>query len=300
MTGAPTGADIFAAQPGDPDLLAAIYDLEHDEQTDDLAFYRQLAKRHAGPALDMGCGSGRLFRALLEGGASPLLGVDGSPALLRRAESRVARDPLLAAARAEGRLSLRLGDVRRAVPGEPRTLTVAVGVLPHLDGPDGAHRMLAAVASKLAPEGRLVIDDIGPQGLPWRDLPLSLDWTRELDGAPVVRRSQLTRHETPEGLRVEYLTLTDTVRPGGTIARLPASFRLWYPSMVVLEELLETAGLTVELTYGSHDLDPLNQESERRIVIARRGRSGAGERAPGRHRRRGRVSGGRTDSAAGR
>jgi len=86
----------------------------------------------------------------------------------------------------------------------------------------------------------------------------------------VTRRSQLSRREAPDGLRVDYLTVTDAVRADGTIARLPARFRLWYPSKSVLEGLLNEAGLAVELTYGSHDLEPLTEESDRRIVIAMR------------------------------
>jgi SAM-dependent methyltransferase len=264
-------ADIFAGQPGDADLLAAIYDLEHDAVTEDLGFYRRLIRRARGTVLDLGCGSGRLFRPFLEGGARAIRGIDGTPALLRRAELRIAGDRNLANAAAAGRLSVELGDVRRPPKGRWRWI-MAVGVLPHLDGPEAALHMLSAAAARLAPLGRLVLDDIGQGGMPSRDLPLSLDWERNLDGRSVVRRSQLTRHETPDGLRVDYLTMTDAVRPDGTIARLPARFRLWYPSLSVLEGILDEAGLTIELIYGSHDLEPLDAESDRRIVIAMRRR----------------------------
>ena len=259
--------DIFAGLPGDADLLAAIYDLEHDAVSGDLGFYRRLVRRGRGPLLDLGCGSGRLFRAFLDGGASTVHGIDGSPALIHRAGLRIAADERLAAAAASGRLTVGMGDVRRPPKGRRRWIT-AVGVLPHLEGPEAALQMLTASAGRLQREGRLVLDDIGPGGLPDHDLPLSVDWERDLDGRPVTRRSQLTRRETPDGLRVDYLTMTDAVRADGTIARLPARFRLWYPSHSVLEGLLDEAGLAIELTYGSHDLEPLTEESDRRIVIA--------------------------------
>ena len=85
----------------------------------------------------------------------------------------------------------------------------------------------------------------------------------------MVRRSRLERRETPEGLRVAYSTLTDVVRPDGTIARLPASWRLWYPSPAALVALAAEAELVVESVFGSHDLDPLDEDSERCIVVAR-------------------------------
>lgn len=264
-------SDIFAGQAGDADLLAAIYDLEHDAFGEDIGFYRRLIRRSRGPLLDLGCGSGRLFRAFLDGGASAIDGIDGSPSLVQRAEERIAADAKLAAAAEAGRIRLTTGDVRRPPAGRWKWV-MAVGVLPHLDGPEAALQMLTAAQGRLHAAGRVVLDDIGPGGLPDHDLPLSIDWERPLEGRTVTRRSQLRRLEAPDGLRVDYLTVTDAVRADGTIARLPARFRLWYPSQSVLEGLLDEAGLAIELTYGSHDLEPLTEESERRIVIAMRRR----------------------------
>jgi SAM-dependent methyltransferase len=264
--------DIFGSQPGDEDLLAEIYDLEHDDVVEDLPFWREQARLGGGRVLDLGCGSGRLFEALLQGGASRLVGVDGSAALLRRAEARIAREPTLAAAVADGRLTLLRGDVRALATLNIRErfdLALAVGVVPHLDGPEDALRLLGGVRSLLARGGRLVLDDLGPAEMPVRDLPLSVDWRRELHGREVVRRSELIRRESPEGLRVAFSTIADAVQPDGTIARLPASHKLWYPSPEALAALVMQAGMVVELSYGSHDLEPLGRQSGRRIVVVR-------------------------------
>ncbi len=269
--------DIFAGQPSDPELLAEIYDLEHDQVTEDVAFYREIARRHPRAVLDLGCGSGRLLRAFLEGGADRVVGVDASPALLRRAEARIATDPRLAEAAGAARLAVVEGDVRRLDRASLRaslhggaSLVALAGVLPHLDGPEEALRMLAGIATLLDPRGVAVIDDLGPGLLPDRDLPLSLDWRRVVEGTEIVRRSQLMRREAPEGLRVVFSTLVDVGRPDGTIARLPASHALWYPSLDALRKLVREAGLVGELAYGSHDLDPLEGTSERRILVVRR------------------------------
>jgi SAM-dependent methyltransferase len=263
-------ADIFASQPADEDRLAELYDLEHDELVEDLPFYRELSRRSEGPVLDLGCGSGRLFRALLDGGAPRVLGLDGSAALLRRAEARIAADKELGKASRDGRLSLMRGDVRAVSTLNIRErfdLAVAVGVLPHLDGPEDALRLLGGIRSVLARGGRLVIDDLGPAEMPIRDMPLSVDWRRQIDGREVVRRSELVRRETPEGLRVAFSTIADAVQPDGTKARLPASHQLWYPSPEALAALVKQAGMVVELSYGSHDLEPLGRESGRRIYV---------------------------------
>jgi len=263
-------ADIFGSQPADEDKLAELYDLEHDDVVEDLPFYRELARRTGGPVLDLGCGSGRLFASLLDGGAPRVLGIDGSAALVRRAEARIADDERLAEAARDGRLSVMRGDVRALSTLNIRErfdLAVAVGVLPHLDGPEDTLRLLGGTRAVLARGGRLVIDDLGPAEMPDRDMPLSVDWRRALDGREVVRRSELVRRESPEGLRVAFSTIADAVQPDGTIARLPASHELWYPSPEALAALVMQAGMVVELSYGSHDLDPLGRASRRRIYV---------------------------------
>lgn len=265
--GATVLTDILAGQPADEALLAEIYDLEHDEIVEDLVFYREQARRSSGPLIDLGCGSGRLFGALLAGGAERIVGVDGSSALLARAESRIDASDELRAARDAGRIELVRADVRSLRRTDRFGLAILAGVVAHLDGPEDAMRAFEVGRRLLAPGGRLIIDTIGPAGLPQVDLPLSVDWERDLGTRRVVRRSRVARHEAPEGLRVQYSTLTDLVGRDGTIARLPAGFRLWYPSPRALIGLAEGAGLTVELTFGSYDLDALDERSERCIIV---------------------------------
>jgi hypothetical protein len=66
---------------------------------------------------------------------------------------------------------------------------------------------------------------------------------------------------------VAFSTIADAVQPDGTIARLPASHQLWYPSPEALAALVKQAGMVVELSYGSHDLEPLGRKSGRRIFV---------------------------------
>jgi SAM-dependent methyltransferase len=273
------GPDIFAGQPSDPDLLAEIYDIEHDQIVEDLAFYREMTRRARGAVLDLGCGSGRLFEAFLRGGAPRVIGVDGSPALLRRARRRIRRSPTLSSASEDGRLQLVEADVTELRRNDRFSLVVAVGMLPHLSGPPAALKLLRIARRRLTKAGRLVIDDLGPGMLPSADLPLSVDWRRRLRGRPLVRYSQLMREERADGLHVAFSTLVERTQPDGTIARLPASHRLWYPSSDGLARLVRQAGMTVELTYGSHDLEPLNRDSERIIVVARRAPVDVSERS---------------------
>jgi SAM-dependent methyltransferase len=259
-------------------VLAELYDLEHDEIGEDLAFYREWARRMGGATIDLGCGSGRLFGVVLEGGAQRIVGIDGSRALLERARLRIDADQRLRAARDDGRIELALGDVRTLRRPDRFRLAILAGVLAHLDGPEDALRALDAARRVLESDGVLIVDILGPGSLPPHDLPLSVDWEKADGDRRVVRRSQLTRHEAPEGMRVDYRTLTDRIEADGTIARLPASFRLWYPSPGGLIGLAEEAELVVEAAFGSHDLDPLDEDSERCIIVLRRSRSASASR----------------------
>ncbi|MGH2462795.1 MAG: class I SAM-dependent methyltransferase [Candidatus Limnocylindria bacterium] len=279
LAGDPLPGDPFAGQATDADQLAEIYDLEHDTITEDRAFYRELTQRVRGAVLDLGCGSGRLFGAFLDGRASRVVGVEASAAMLRRAQARIAVDPRLAQARAEDRIELVHGDARSVRRRERFGLIVAAGVLPHLDGPEGAARLLGRAARLLTPRGLFVLDDVGPGALPAADAPLAVDWVVESGGRRFTRRSQLVRREAPEGLRVTLSTVVDVQDPDGTIARLPASFRLWYPSRDTVARLVEAAGLAVAATHGSHDLEAYSAESERLIVLSRRVRHRSARRA---------------------
>jgi hypothetical protein len=154
---------------------------------------------------------------------------------------------------------------------------VLAGVIAHLEGPEDAVRALNAAGHLLQPQGVLIVDQLGPGALPADDRPLSLDWERRLGDRRVVRRSRLDRREVPEGMRVEYSTLTDVVEADGTITRLPAGFRLWYPSPETTVALAGEANLEVVAAFGSHDLEPLDDRSERCIIVL-----GNESRGPGR------------------
>lgn len=172
-----------------------------------------------------------------------------------------------------------MGDVRTVRHPHRFRLAILAGVLAHLGGPEDAVRALLAARRLLQPNGVLIVDTLGPGALPPNDLPLSVDWEREMADRKVVRRSRLVRVEAPEGMRVEYATLTDVIEADGTIARLPAGFRLWYPSPSALIGLANEAELEVEAAFGSHDLDPLDDRSERCIVVLRLAASSMGSRS---------------------
>src|SRR5882672_11506580 len=95
---------------------ATLYDWEYRRRRDDVSFYRMLADERGGPALDLGCGTGRIMLPLLADG-HVVVGVDHSRAMLARAAERVARLPPSGRRRA---LLVRADLRRLAVTAAPR------------------------------------------------------------------------------------------------------------------------------------------------------------------------------------
>ena len=102
-------------------------------------------------------------------------------------------------------------------------------------------RALDAARSLLEPDGVLIVDNLGPGALPPHDLPLSVDWERELGDRRVVRRSSLRAPRDARRAARGVLDPHGPRRGRWYDSRLPAGFRLWYPSVHALIGLADEA-----------------------------------------------------------
>ncbi len=105
--------------------------------------------------LDLGCGNARLAR-FLRAGRVPLAytGIDACSALLDEAAAEMeprAGDRLLCA-------DLVAEPPERALPAGPFELVALFGLLHHVPGRDARGRLLAAAATRLAPDGLLALN----------------------------------------------------------------------------------------------------------------------------------------------
>jgi SAM-dependent methyltransferase len=126
---------------------AAFYDLENPWGADD-DFFLALARREGGPVLDLGCGTGRLTRAIALAGIA-VAGVEPSPAMLARA---LALDSDFAVAYAEG-------DARDFRLGRRFHLAIMTAhAFQHLTGRDDQVLALANIAAHLRPGGLFAFD----------------------------------------------------------------------------------------------------------------------------------------------
>ena len=134
------------------DDYAQFYDWENAQTMGrrDVMFWQRLARRTAGPILELGCGTGRVAIPVAKAGAR-VVGIDRSVSMLDRARKRLRRVKLA------GSLQLVRGDVRSLpFPAASFGLVAApYGILQSLLDDvtlDGA----LAVGAPGAPEGRHV------------------------------------------------------------------------------------------------------------------------------------------------
>lgn len=241
------------------------YDLDEGRFTDDLGLYAGLAEQWGSPILELGCGTGRVLRALARAGHR-VTGLDCSPAMLASARGRVNQDGL--------------GDRVRLVSADMRDFSLearfawafcAMNSLMHLITLEGQLAALETARRHLQPGGRLVLDLANPDPawlLEPQERIVRVGLLEDPEGSRTIVRQVLQRVDPlRQVLRLVYVY--DEIEPGGIVRRIlrPLSLRYLFPSEARL--LIERAGFEVEAIYGSYELDPFDGTSERMIFVCR-------------------------------
>lgn len=244
--------------------LVPFYELEYSGFTDDLPLYVNLARAGDGTALELGCGTGRVLRALAGAGIRAV-GVDRSAAMLEQARR-------LLAATTTGQVELRQADMRSMTLGRRFGLVfAALNTFMHLETQADQLATLHSAARHLAPDGRFVLDLFNPYTcvVPERSGLLTLHCEHRLEDPPRHVLHFECQSIDPAAQRIEVTFLYDETFPDGTVRRTAATFPMRYCYLPELELLLAAGGLALEAAYGSYDLDPYSAESDRLIVVAR-------------------------------
>ncbi len=252
----------------EPDPYAGIpdlYDLEHGLYDEDLSLYLNLAEVVGDPILELGCGTGRILVPLAEAGWR-ITGLDRSPAMLAACHAAVA------AAGVQSGVHLVELDLTAAAtaPGGPfGVVIIGLNGLMHLPSLDAQRACLEAARQALDPRGQLVIDLLNPTPDTLRSFDHGVvhegRWTTP-DGAVVDKFG--SRRVSPAAQSIETQLWYDTVAPDGSVRRTTSEFTLRYIHQPELALMLELSGFVEVRFYGSYDLDPFDDASERLIVTA--------------------------------
>ena len=170
-------------------LMAAAWDLLRGDTTgwQDRPFYRELIERSGQPALDVGCGTGRLVLDYLRAGID-IDGVDSSPEMLA-----ICREKAAAVGLAPRLYLQEMQDLD--LPRRYRTILVPSSSFQLVLDPEQAARTMARFAAHLEPGGLLVMPFIalGRPGTPMEET-----WVKEAirpeDGA-MIRRTAWSRYD---------------------------------------------------------------------------------------------------------
>lgn len=259
----PDGTDTAIVNPYDS--IASLYDLEHEDFDDDISLMRNIASIVGDPIVEFGCGSGRILLPLAHDGFD-VTGIDSSQEMLARLEHEAG------VSNATGKITSLHGDMSERLPLPADTFGVAIfslNGLMHLQDQAAQLAALSEAARVLDPRGQLVIDLFNPtpEYLNHLGTGAHLEGSWQLpDGREVEKWSYRTLHPATQTIdtRIWY----DTIMEDGAVHRLRAAFTLRYLHAAELALLLDKAGFVEWQFYGTYELDPFDDNSDRLIVLA--------------------------------
>jgi len=251
--------------------FAAYYDLEYAAHAADLEFYVQFALQAGGPILELGCGSGRVLRALADTGLE-LTGVDTSPSMLAIAEQELGKRARLVQCGME-----EVDECAELVDDHYWMAFSAINTFLHLSDAENQVRTLNGLRRVVVQGGLLLLDLMVPEpqylaGLDGRlvhEMSATLPDGHRLDKW-AVRTHDLATQTIDTNV---FFDTTDAVT--GAVSRVSDRYLTRYIHQFELEHLLERTGWRLISLYGSYDLSPFTSDSERMIALATWGRMDA-------------------------
>ncbi|GIX05869.1 MAG: type 12 methyltransferase [Candidatus Poribacteria bacterium] len=248
--------------------VADLYDFYFRGVPGDVEFYVRQAKEQGGPALELGCGTGRVAAALAEAGV-PTVGVDREREMLSRAAVRVAGlGPAV-----QARLSLVCADMR-ALPfqGSFASAILAYNSFLHLLTPSDQLACLHSVREALRPGGVLIchLFDPDPYVLATRDgrIERSAGFLNPRTGRRVL--VELAGRVDPTEQRMTQTFFFEEIdQEGRSVSRRAATLTLRYVYRWEMEHLLARCGFRVRELFGGFREEPYRPRGEQ-VWIAER------------------------------
>jgi SAM-dependent methyltransferase len=253
------------------------YDLEHENDDEDVTFHVELARRLAPRrVLELGAGSGRVTLPLAELGARAgftVTALDVSETMLAEAQRKLADAP----PEVRERVSVVQGDMRTWDAREPFDLIVVpCSSMCHLLTLDDQLAAWSRAHANLVPGGRFVVDVVMP------DLAAYADSLRqppralvEIDGDTSDEQGRrLVRYRTtvyaPHEQRASIRFLYDKFAQGDHADRWLSDFEshVYFPRE--LELLYRQTGFDVEATYGDYRFRAPRATTRELVMVGRR------------------------------
>jgi hypothetical protein len=179
---------------------------------------------------------------------------------------------LLKGARQKRRVTLFEGEMAGAhqAPGGPFGMVIfSLNGFLHLTTAAEQRAALVAAHKALDPRGQLLIDVFNPSLAALHGLGEGVvhegRWRRD-DGSTVDKFS--SRRISSASQIIHAHIWYDLIDPTGALRRVPTQFDLRYVHRHEIELMLELAGFVEWQIYGSYELDPFDETSDRMIIAA--------------------------------
>lgn len=252
----------------DYDAWAEWYDVFYSTAgLDDVEFYVDLAVLSGGPVLEIGCGTGRVTLPVAAAGVD-IVGVDFSPAMLVKAEKRVATTSDLG-----GSYEFVHGDMRTLALDRLFPLVVIPARTLYLAlTPEEQVETLRRAASHMAPGGILAFNLFTPDPDLLADTSEDPFAMGETINPATGNRCLLSAINRPDPV-AQTIHSTQTVEEldeaGGVLQTvdLDVNLRYLYPSEVHI--MLEKVGLVADQVFGDFNGGPLDEDSEEMVWVVR-------------------------------
>jgi SAM-dependent methyltransferase len=247
------------------DSIAPFYDLFYEGRNDDLQMYRDFALGANDPILELGCGTGRVLVPLAREGHQ-ITGLELSAIMLAEAQAKIDAEHV------SDRATLVQGDMREFdIPARFGLALIPINTFMHCYDTQQQLSCLRCTRRHLQSGGQLVVDVYhpDPQGLLEADGRLvSEGITRNPKTGHTIQRLYTRRLDV--ATQTQHITfILDEIDSTGTVRRTMFPFRMRFVFRYEMELLLQTAGYNLEAVYGSYDLEPFDNGSERMIFVAR-------------------------------
>ena len=238
------------------DDYAPFYDWENARTLGrrDVPFWRQIARKSKGAVLELGCGTGRVSRSLVEAGVN-FVGIDRSAKMLQRLRIPGAR--------------IVRGDIRRLpfAAGAFSTVIAPYGMLQSLLSDRDLAATLDSVARVLAKGGTFGVDLV-PDVPNWQEYANRIQHRGRGAGIAHVTLVESVRHD-----RARRLTTFDQrylVQRGGRSS--DHQFQLTFRTLTMrqMSRRLERAGFSVESVLGDYRGRPWDARADVWIILSKK------------------------------
>lgn len=248
------------------DIYAPWYDMQNDME--DVEFYLDLLQEYGGPALDAGCGTGRLLLAFAREGFE-CAGFDTSEEMLNIARRKFA----LESPEVQDRVDISYGDMRDFQLNKKFNVAMfGCNTFQHLLTNDEQDQALQRVREHLTDEGRLFIQtnnikfhEHEPDVLYHRGREFNSDTKEWVD-------SFYSYHYFQHVQIQQFTLLLDVNGEDGAVKRKQIILNLRWIYPPEIDRLLKANGFELEAFYGDFQKNPVTRDSPWIITQARKAR----------------------------